>query len=1496
MSSSIPVINLITPASGPLTGGTQVTIFGQSFLNGCRVRFGGVDSPAVTFISSTQLVAVTPPGQALGPVNVRVVNSPGVAVAAQDAFTYVAAPPPPPPPVPVINSVSPASGSTSGGTQLIITGQNFAPGCVAKFGGVEAQTTFVSSTQLNAVTPAAQTVGFVTVRVLNPGQSQAGILQNAFQYVSAPPPTPTPPSPLITGVSPSTGSLAGGTQVTITGQNFQQGCLVRFGGIDAQTTFIDSTRLNVITPAGQTAGAVNVRVVNPGQQAGIAQNAFTYVSAPPPPAPTLPVITSINPASGTTNGGTQVTITGQNFAPNCQVKFEGNLAQVLSNSPTRLVVSTPAASAGAATVRVINPGQQPAVVPNGFTYFSAPPPPPPPAPIINAVSPSSGALAGATQVTLSGQNFKQGCQVRFGSNLAQILSSGANQLLVSTPAAQTAGFVNVRITNPDGQSSVLQNAFQYLTAPPPPPSTRVDVFAPGGGEVLRAGQSLTTRWNTTGTVAFHSVRLSLDGGATFTNVTTGDLPAVAREFTFTLPSPPTPSVSALVRVAARNASGAQVAQGDSRPFTLQQAAPAPAPLRVNLKFPNGGESFEEAQRIDITWESSSDVALAAHDVLLSLDGGTTFSTIASNLGGNARSFSWVAPAVESERARIRIVARATSGAQASDMSENNFAVNAGAPRIDSVTVNGMPASLARGTFITLTVKGRKLPAMPSGAVNDFVFKRMEGAQEVVEPAFVIRKVSGETKKERELRVEVLPSAKPGQYKLALGAAANTPSQAIAPPLVARGMVADDGSLVFPVGFDVAAVRYGKRRAGAGQMPVPHLSVLLVRGQSPDAESLVLTFVPGMRIAALEIPRRGSERFTDVQFADFLGNDQHFLVGICGRGQKSKSDIDPAFEVFDPVSGQALELADPTQPGNPTFRRTLIRACDATKPCMSTDPNGLRPNVDGAFVTRLDGKKEIMAIIPQVSFLTFDVQRIDAFVYFLHASPNGSAVRLSKTKVPNVDGNPIERNMVTFTDLKANASDTSKKMLVFSKSVLFTFDLTTRALLQTRVRQITDPINATIDNSRDVADFPRRNDCDPGEDKQSKKNQCSPQGRRYGQYRVLSFADAASPTGAPSRTRIVVAGHSVSGNIPGGGYAPGEPLVELGLTPLYTAYGNPLNEEASAGIPDRRFLQPIAAWAGATDVGAPLMGKYQNPFRNFYRYFPKSKKKRFLGLKRFLNGAILYRGTPPNGIDFIGDMEDSPSPARPVPSIVVSSALEDPKRVTPKDEDEEGVQTTFPKVMSAGFEIVRADNGRTREKLTMAGAIVFDVVKPSQTSTLGRILAWTGLTEGGSYDDGRLQVYAIERDGFGLRLVPKLKETDEPEEPALLDYSTLNRQPDGIAISGDSIALFNAVIEANGRRAILTFPKRNPANSFPRIANAYDVETLERRFTGVNLGGNLLAVAAPGELTLSPTSQGSSTLVLLDGNRMLFKSVVPSLTTWSLTSVSFNTNTPLRRQA
>ncbi|HJQ71510.1 MAG TPA: IPT/TIG domain-containing protein [Blastocatellia bacterium] len=85
-------------------------------------------------------------------------------------------------PTPVVNSVSPNTGTTAGGTSITITGSGFTTGATVMVGGVPATSVNVSSgTTITAVTP-AHAAGAVDVRVTNTN-GLGGTLAGGFTYV-----------------------------------------------------------------------------------------------------------------------------------------------------------------------------------------------------------------------------------------------------------------------------------------------------------------------------------------------------------------------------------------------------------------------------------------------------------------------------------------------------------------------------------------------------------------------------------------------------------------------------------------------------------------------------------------------------------------------------------------------------------------------------------------------------------------------------------------------------------------------------------------------------------------------------------------------------------------------------------------------------------------------------------------------------------------------------------------------------------------------------------------------------------------------------------------------------------------------------------------------------------------------------------------------------------------------------------------------------------------
>ena len=87
----------------------------------------------------------------------------------------------------------------------------------------------------------------------------------------------TSPALSVTAVTPTSGTSAGGTPVTITGTGFSAGSQVKFGGVPAGNVNVASgTQLTVTTPA-HPAGVVDVEVATSSGTKASSPGAFTYV-------------------------------------------------------------------------------------------------------------------------------------------------------------------------------------------------------------------------------------------------------------------------------------------------------------------------------------------------------------------------------------------------------------------------------------------------------------------------------------------------------------------------------------------------------------------------------------------------------------------------------------------------------------------------------------------------------------------------------------------------------------------------------------------------------------------------------------------------------------------------------------------------------------------------------------------------------------------------------------------------------------------------------------------------------------------------------------------------------------------------------------------------------------------------------------------------------------------------------------------------------------------
>ena len=179
-----------------------------------------------------------------------------------------------PPPTPTITTISPNSAVAGGATfTLTINGTNFVASSMVNFGGSAPATTFVSSTQLTAAIPAASiaSTGTPAVTVTNP--APGGSTSNAINFTVT---GSASTVPTISFLSPS--CVPAGeqfvdsvdNQLTVVGQNFLPGSVVRWNGSDRPTAFDENVVLTAQISASDiaAAGTAAVTVFNPGPGGG----------------------------------------------------------------------------------------------------------------------------------------------------------------------------------------------------------------------------------------------------------------------------------------------------------------------------------------------------------------------------------------------------------------------------------------------------------------------------------------------------------------------------------------------------------------------------------------------------------------------------------------------------------------------------------------------------------------------------------------------------------------------------------------------------------------------------------------------------------------------------------------------------------------------------------------------------------------------------------------------------------------------------------------------------------------------------------------------------------------------------------------------------------------------------------------------------------------------------------------------------------------------------
>jgi hypothetical protein len=357
-----------------------------------------------------------------------------------------------------ISAVSPSMAGTAGGTNVSVVGSGFTNVTGVMFGSTPATSWQVnSSSALTAVSP-QHTAGAVDIQVITSGgSSPIDPTHDQFTYVQS--------GPSVTGVSPSSGGLAGGQTITVTGSNFNSVSAVMFGNAFATSFTVTSpTSLTAVSPQ-HTAGAVDIIVTTSAGSSSVdpTHDQFTYSNGGP-------TITGVSPSTGTGSGGTSVTIAGTGFSGVTAITFGGtNATSYVVNSATSISAVSPGHTAGTVDIVVTAAsGASPTGSGDQFVYTA-----PTSTPSVTGLGTTSGPAAGGTSVVVMGTNFNSVSAVMFGSVAARSFTVNSPTSITAISDAESAGTVDVTVTNSAG-TSATSAADRFTFQSPAPVITGLD--------------------------------------------------------------------------------------------------------------------------------------------------------------------------------------------------------------------------------------------------------------------------------------------------------------------------------------------------------------------------------------------------------------------------------------------------------------------------------------------------------------------------------------------------------------------------------------------------------------------------------------------------------------------------------------------------------------------------------------------------------------------------------------------------------------------------------------------------------------------------------------------------------------------------------------------------------------------------------------------------------------------------------------------------------------
>jgi uncharacterized protein (TIGR03382 family) len=448
-----PWLRALSPGAGALGESVAVTLSGERFAAGARVRAGPAgavqDLAAQGTDGSTLSVTLDLTDAAPGTWSLRVRNPDNTLSNAQP-FTVTSA-------TPRVDGLDPDHGIRGDTVTVTVTGNGFNRGSLCRLGGQELPEQGVPTTWQG---PGALTC-VLDLAPVQPGTYDVTVVNGGVLRSNAAPFRVDPAVPVLQVITPAAGRPGALLSVDVGGRRFDNTSVVRFRGADLPTTFLSATRLFAapLDLAGVAPGSYDVAVVNGG---GLSSNTLPFVVTSD-----APHLTSLSPQEALQGETVTLTVDGRGFDATSVIHTfspagadQALVTTVSGNTRAAATWNLAGAAAGRYLVEVINAGGLASNVLALDVRSNLA--------VVRDLSVAGGAQGAVVSVTIHGSNFLAGAQVHVSGN-------GLADLVLTTQVTATAatvsnwslagwetGVYQLAVVNPGAQPS---NAVSFTVTP-----------------------------------------------------------------------------------------------------------------------------------------------------------------------------------------------------------------------------------------------------------------------------------------------------------------------------------------------------------------------------------------------------------------------------------------------------------------------------------------------------------------------------------------------------------------------------------------------------------------------------------------------------------------------------------------------------------------------------------------------------------------------------------------------------------------------------------------------------------------------------------------------------------------------------------------------------------------------------------------------------------------------------------------------------------------------